>query len=92
MNSDVMGTPVYMAPERVSGDTSPLPDMWSLGITLAEILSGKKPFSQEYPVEVPFPSLRPSPVPAQMARHVRGCLVRPHCGPRCVPRVYYTGY
>jgi len=51
MKSDVMGTPVYMAPERVTGDTSPLSDIWSLGITLAEILTGNKPFSQEYPVE-----------------------------------------
>jgi tRNA A-37 threonylcarbamoyl transferase component Bud32 len=51
MQSEVMGTPVYMAPERVTGDTSALSDIWSLGITLAEVLTGKKPFDKEYQAE-----------------------------------------
>ena len=46
MQSEVMGTPVYMAPERVTGDTSALSDIWSLGITLAEVPPSPPPAPQ----------------------------------------------
>eukprot|EP00667_Euglena_gracilis_P000450 EG_transcript_450 len=51
MESEVTGTPAYMAPERVMNTTSTLSDIWSLGITLAEVLTGKKPFDKECTAE-----------------------------------------
>ncbi|MDB4996457.1 MAG: Serine/threonine protein kinase, partial [Myxococcaceae bacterium] len=42
----VMGTPYYMAPERVYGekDVDVSADVWALGVILHECLAGKRPF------------------------------------------------
>jgi eukaryotic-like serine/threonine-protein kinase len=60
-----IGTPEYMAPEQWTGKTGPQSDLYSLGITLYEMLTGRKPFIADTPaallikqVTEPLPSPR----------------------------------
>jgi WD40 repeat protein len=64
----VAGTRRYMSPEQIQGagpaETS---DVWSLGVTLLELLSGER--SQDRSIEE-----LPEPVPAELAAIVAKCL------------------
>jgi serine/threonine-protein kinase len=70
----VMGTPAYLAPERVSGASAkPAADLYSLGVVAYECLAGAAPFAGK-PLAVavahrdlPLPPF-PHPVPAEVAQ------------------------
>jgi eukaryotic-like serine/threonine-protein kinase len=47
-----IGTPEYMAPEQWTGITSPKSDLYSLGIVLYELVTGRKPYVADTPAAI----------------------------------------
>jgi serine/threonine-protein kinase len=60
----ILGTPEYMAPEQVAGKKADeRADIYSLGIILYEIFTGKLPFSGDSAIAIGFKQLRDAPQP-----------------------------
>jgi hypothetical protein len=60
----MMGTPAYMAPEQVSGKPVDYrTDIYSLGLVLYEVFTGKQAFVAENPVAVALKQVQETPVP-----------------------------
>lgn len=65
-----VGTPAYMSPEQAKGSKSvdARSDIYSLGVMLFEILTGKLPFTGETAIEIMLNALRnPAPAPSSVA-------------------------
>jgi TolB-like protein len=80
----VMGTPAYMSPEQVSGRAlDHRSDIFSLGVVLHEMATGRRPFDGVSSAELISSILRDTPVPvteqrpdlpSDLARVIRRCL------------------
>lgn len=66
----VLGTPAYMSPEQVEDarDVDGRTDIWSMGVILHELLTGKRLFRAESPASMYAKILR-DPIPAVSATH-----------------------
>ncbi|MBW3597760.1 MAG: serine/threonine protein kinase [Planctomycetes bacterium] len=70
-NRDSAGTPSYMAPEQVRGETCRLDgrtDLWSLGVILYEMLTGRRPFVGGDRDELFYRILHQEPKPPRQVR------------------------
>jgi eukaryotic-like serine/threonine-protein kinase len=80
----VMGTPAYMSPEQITGrDVDHRTDIFSLGVVLHEMITGRRPFDGSSAAELASAVLRDTPVslnevranlPSDLARITRRCL------------------
>ena len=62
----ILGTPSYMSPEQADArkcKTGPAADVYALGATLYEMLTGRPPFQAETPLEIVIKVLSEEPLP-----------------------------
>ena len=63
----ILGTAQYISPEQAQGRTAdPRSDLYSLGIVIYEMLTGKAPFDSESPVAIAYKHVREDPLPPSM--------------------------
>ena len=77
----ILGTPAYMSPEQAQGKTlDRRTDIWSFGVVLYEMLTGRMPFSGETVSETMAAVMMKEPdwnmLPANLPARVRGLLRR----------------
>lgn len=78
---NLVGTAAYAPPESYEGVVSPAWDIWSLGVSLVEALTGSLPFTGEtaHQLMIAIASQEPNfatTLPEPFAEIVRGCLVK----------------
>lgn len=66
MTGMIVGTPAYLAPERLGGDPATArSDLYGLGVVLYEAVTGEKPFRGDTPVALAHAIHTTAPIPIQ---------------------------
>ena len=69
VTGQVLGTPDYLSPEQVMGEPGdPLSDVYSLGIVLYELLTGRLPFEADSPLAAASRRMVANPMPPDKHR------------------------
>jgi serine/threonine protein kinase len=58
----MVGTPEYMAPEQSNGESDYRSDIYSLGVILYQMLTGRVPFMAESPVAISLKHIQTTPI------------------------------
>jgi serine/threonine protein kinase len=70
-----VGTPEYMAPEQWIGKVSAQTDLYSLGVVLYEMVTGRKPYDADTPAAILLKqATQPLPNPRKFSRNLPGGL------------------
>jgi len=73
----IMGTAAYMSPEQAKGEeVDPRSDIFSFGVVLYEMLSGRRAFSRNSSIETMSAILRDEPVPLDAPANVSAIVNR----------------
>jgi tRNA A-37 threonylcarbamoyl transferase component Bud32 len=79
---DILGSAKYMSPEQAAGEqVGPASDLYSLGVVLYEMLTGRVPFEVETPADVPIrhavaPLRRPKEVNPEVPEELDAIIIR----------------
>ena len=73
---DVVGTPVYMAPEQFRGATTTATDIFSWGAVITFAATGRPPFGTGAPYELMHRIMSDSPDLGSLERPLRGLVTR----------------
>lgn len=63
---NVLGTPAYMAPEQINGQWQAASDQYALGVMAYELLTGKRPFDFDDPIQIILAHLQQEPQPPRV--------------------------
>jgi serine/threonine-protein kinase len=87
LGTPLYGTPAYMSPERIRNEPTAdhRADIWSLGVVLHELITGRLLFDAPTPIEICARVLSPAPIPIEADDAVLPPSVR-HIIARCLER------